>query len=206
METGEFDYRSEILHSACMLCVIYRELFVYGLNAALCSELSDLREVFEDGDEYPGDVSLLEALDDPNIRLLLQIMYDVERTGDSLLNINNFNDEVLKEALAQGIGDECISELSDEEEFGSYRFWMNDAMGFAHLSVYYLMQQCYRLTHQLIDIPEEADILLAFPTDESLQMMEGHDQNVAMLVDLCFRVSGKANELCERLMNPRDAD
>lgn len=201
MEAEEFDYRKEVLHSACMMCVVYRELFVYGLNASLCNELSDLREIFEEGEEYPGDISILEALDDPNIKLLLELMYDLERTGDSLLNINNIDDTMLKEALAEGIGDECISELNEDEELGSYQFWMNDAMGYTHLSVFYLMEQCYRLTHNLLDIPDEADRLLSFPTDESLGLIDQQDQNIALISDLCFRMSGKAYELCESLIN-----
>src|SRR5690606_9448929 len=126
MEAEQFDYRKEILHSACMMCVVYRELFVYGLNASLCDELSELREIFQDGEEYPADISLLEALIDPNIKLLLELMYDLEKTGDSLLNINNIDDAALKEALAEGLGDECISALNEDEDLGSYQFWMND--------------------------------------------------------------------------------
>lgn len=203
MEEEQFDYRKEILHSACMMCVIYRELFVYGLNAALCNELSDLREIFEEGEEYPGDISILESLEDPNIKLLLEQMYDLERTGDSLLNINNIDDATLKEALAEGIGDECIPELNEDEELGSYQFWMNDAMGYAHLSIYYLLLQCYRLTHNKQLVPDEADRLLSFPTDESLELIDYRDQNVALISDLCFRMSDKAYELCESLINYR---
>ncbi|PRY55361.1 hypothetical protein B0I27_101330 [Arcticibacter pallidicorallinus] len=203
MEEAQFDYREEILQSACMMCVVYRELFVYALNAALCGELSDLREVFEEGEEYPGDISLLEALEDPNIKLLLELMYDLEKTGDSLLNINNIDDATLKEALAKGMGDECVSELNEDEELGSYEFWMNDAMGYAHLSIYYLMQQCYRLTHNQHFISEEADKLLSFPTEESLKLIDEGDQNVAMLSSLCFRMSDKTHALCESLINYR---
>lgn len=203
MEEAQFDYREEILQSACMMCVVYRELFVYALNAALCGELSDLREVFEEGEEYPGDISLLEALEDPNIKLLLELMYDLEKTGDSLLNINNIDDATLKEALAKGMGDECVSELNEDEELGSYQFWMNDAMGYAHLSIYYLMQQCYRLTHNRHFISEEADKLLSFPTEESLKLIDEGDQNVAMLSSLCFRMSDKTYALCESLINYR---
>jgi hypothetical protein len=203
MEAEYFDYRKEILHSACMMCVVYRELFVYGLNAALCNELSDLRAIFEEGEEYPGDISILEALEDPNIKLLLELMYDLERTGDSLLNINNIDDSALKDALAEGIGDECIPELNEDEELASYHFWMNDAMGYAHLNVYYLMQQCYRLTHNRQFISEEADGLLSFPTDESLSLIDQSDQNVALISSLCFRMSEKTYELCESLINYR---
>ncbi|WP_407430362.1 hypothetical protein [Arcticibacter sp.] len=201
MEAEQFDYRKEILHSACMMCVVYRELFVYGLNAALCDELSDLRAIFEEGEEYPGDISLLETLKDPNIKLLLELMYDLERTGDTLLNINNIDDVALKEALDEGIGDECVSELNEDEELGSYQFWMNDAMGYAHMTIYFLMQQAYRLTHSRQFIPEEADRLLSFPTDESLTLIDESDQNVALISGLCFRMSDNTFALCENLIN-----
>lgn len=201
MEAEKFDYRKEILHSASMMCVVYRELFVYGLNASLCNELSDLREIFEEGEEYPGDISILEAQEDPQIKLLLELMYDLERTGDSLLNINNIDDAMLKEALSEGMGDECVSEISEDEEVDSYQFWMNDAMGYTHLSVYCLMEQCYRLTHSTLDIPDEADRLLSFPTDESLDLLDQHDQNVVLISNLCLRMSEKAYELCESLIN-----
>lgn len=203
MEAEKFDYKNEILHTACMMCVMYRELFVYGLNAGLCDELSDLREIFEEGEEYPGDISILESLEDPNIKMLLQLMYDLERTGDSLLNINNIDESALQEALSQGIGDECISEIREDEDPGSYQFWMNDAMGYAHMGVYSLMQQCYRLSHQTTFIPDEEDLALSIPTDESIALIDESDQNVEKISNLCLRMSERANELCESLLNFR---
>ena len=206
MDRGQFDYRKEILHTACMLCVVYRELFVYGLNAALCGEISDLRQVFEEGEEYPGDISLLEALDDPNNRLLLDMMYDLERTGDSLLNINNIDESTLKKALDEGVGDECIPELNENEDLASYQFWLNDAAGYVHLNVYYLMQQCYRLSEHVEEIPDEADRLLAFPTDDALMLIDEQDQNVELVSALCFRMAEKASELSENLINWKRLD
>ncbi|WP_069661255.1 hypothetical protein [Arcticibacter eurypsychrophilus] len=206
MDTEQFDYQKEILHTVCMLCVTYRELFVYGLNAALCEELKDIRHVFEEGEEYPADISILEALDDVNIKTLLALMYVVENAGDTLLNINNISKEKLDAALADGIGDECIPETNENEDLVSYQYWMNDAMGYAHLTVYNLLQQCYRLSQSILDIPEDMDELLCFPTNESLEILDKDDQNVELLTTLAFTMSGHAHDLCDSLLNQRQSE
>lgn len=206
MEVEEFDYQKEILHTACMLCVIYRELLVYGLNAALCDELQDMRQIFEEGEEYPADIAILESLEDPNIGLLLKMMYDIERSGESLLNINNISDEKLNKALSEGIGDECIPALSEKEDLGSYDYWMNDAMGYAHFTTYNLLQQGYRLSYETIDIKKEDDDDLTFPTGRTLELLDTSDHNVNTITELSFRMSDVANQLSDNLFNSRKYD
>ncbi len=198
MHETEFNYREQVLNISCMLCTVYRGLFVYGLNAALYNELKDLRGIFEDGDEYPGDVALLEALDDENIKILLSAMYDIEECSESLMNLNNIQEGELNEALEDGWGSEYVPEYR-EVETADYYYWLNEVMGYTHLSVFNLLMLCYTLSTGMNDIPEDHIDLLYFPTDEAFTVLDTEDQNVKLLTDLALKLSETANDLCERL-------
>lgn len=198
MQKEEFHYREHILLVSCMLCTVYRELFVYGLNMALCGELKDLKHIFEDGDEYPGDVALLEALEDENIKIILSGMYDIEEHGESVLNLNNISPGELNEGIEKGIGCEYGPEYREAGKM-DYHYWMNEVMGYTHLSVFNLLMLCYSLSHGAKEVPDEHEELLYFPTDESIAILDMEDENVKILVHLAFKLSDTANELCEKL-------
>ncbi|KAA8481926.1 hypothetical protein F1649_13510 [Arcticibacter tournemirensis] len=198
MDDNKFNYKDQVLNIACMLSTVYRELFIYGLNAALHNELKDIKDIFEDGEEYPGDVALLEALDDENIKIILSAMYDIEEYGDSLLNINNISDKELNEGLENGLGSEYAPDYGEAVE-NDYRFWLNEVMGYTHLSVFNLLTLCYSLSNGVNEVPEEHVSSLYFPTDESLALLDIGDQNVKLLTELAFKLSDCANDLCEKL-------
>ncbi|WP_374163236.1 hypothetical protein [Arcticibacter sp. MXS-1] len=198
MQQDEFNYREQVLSISCMLSVVHREFYVYGLNAALCGELADLKEIFEEGEEYPGDVALLEALDDENIRILLSAMHAVARHSESILNLNSITGEELESALEEGIGEEYVPEYFIEEEM-DYLYWMKSTMAYIHFAAHRILLAAYLLSHRTTSVPELHEADLYFPTDESILLLSLDDQNVRELSDLAFELSALANELCESL-------
>lgn len=196
MPEKTFNYREQIVHTACLLCTFYSELYFYGINTSLCDELKDLKSVFKEGDDFPFDMALLESLDDENVKTMMMAMRIVESAVDSIQNLNNISDEELRQALEDGHGSEFVSGIADAE-CSDYQHLIDDLMGYTHYIVFNILCCCYSLSHGVVLVDDDTESELYFPTNESLMLLDNTDANVSMLSEMAFELSSYANKFCE---------
>lgn len=82
---------SEIKKTLESLVKIRHELFQDALNYAMKHELKDINEVFDVGDTYEFGLSHLDGSNDANLQLLVDLVRTVERTAESLANLNKID-------------------------------------------------------------------------------------------------------------------
>jgi hypothetical protein len=82
-------YRSSLTDAVARLLAIREQLFDTTFQVAVTNELKEWSDSIPVGEVYTIPSELLSSCSDTNVQLLAQLMANVERTCDSLLNLNN---------------------------------------------------------------------------------------------------------------------
>ena len=73
------------------LISVRHKLFQEALNYAMKNELSFINEVFDVGDVYEFNLRHLDNAKDVNLQLLVDLIKDVQRTTESIANLNKID-------------------------------------------------------------------------------------------------------------------
>ena len=82
-------YRNSLSDAVAKLLDIRELLFDATFQVAVTNELKEWSDSIPVGEVYTIPSELLTSCSDANVQLLAQLMANVERTCDSLLNLNN---------------------------------------------------------------------------------------------------------------------
>jgi len=81
-------YKQSLTDAAARLIHIRELLFDATFQVAIANELRDWSDTVEVGEVHTISKELLESCSDTNVQLLTKLLTNVERTCDSLLNLN----------------------------------------------------------------------------------------------------------------------
>lgn len=81
-------YKQSLTNAAAKLVHIRELLFDATFQVAIANELRDWSDTVEVGEVHTISKELLESCSDTNVQLLTKLLTKVERTCDSLLNLN----------------------------------------------------------------------------------------------------------------------
>lgn len=87
METT--DYKDSLQQAADALVGIREQLFNIVFQVAITGELKEWSDSIDVGDEVTFSKEIFAGCGDANVQLLTQLLTNVERTCDSLANLNN---------------------------------------------------------------------------------------------------------------------
>ncbi len=82
-------YKQSLTDAAARLIYIRELLFDATFQVAITNELRDWSDTVEEGEVHSISKELLESCSDTNVQLLTKLLTSVERTCDSLLNLNS---------------------------------------------------------------------------------------------------------------------
>jgi hypothetical protein len=92
------DYRPQIVRSLRTLLVSREHVFTDVLNIATAGEMRHVMDAFEDGDVYDFQLSHVEDLKDPNVKKLVHLIREMDRTLEELKTTNHILDKELYES------------------------------------------------------------------------------------------------------------
>lgn len=82
-------YKQSLTDAAARLIHIRELLFDVTFQVAIANELRDWSDTVKVGEVHTISKELLESCNDTNVQLLTKLLISVERTCDSLLNLNS---------------------------------------------------------------------------------------------------------------------
>ncbi len=82
-------YQESLSTSISRLCEIREQIFDMAFRTAITNELKDWSDTIDVGETVTFSKELLESCEDTNVQLLIHLLTQVERTVDSLVNLNN---------------------------------------------------------------------------------------------------------------------
>ena len=82
-------YKQSLSDAVAKLMDIRELLFDVTFQVAITNELKDWSDTVDVGEVHTISKELLESCDDTNVQLLTQLLTHVEKTCESLLNLNN---------------------------------------------------------------------------------------------------------------------
>ena len=82
-------YKQSLTDAAAKLIHIRELLFDATFQVAITQELKDWSDTVEVGEVHTFSKELLESCSDTNVQLLTSLLTSVEKTCESLLNLNN---------------------------------------------------------------------------------------------------------------------
>jgi len=92
------EYTEEIKETVRVLANTRQQLFERALNLAMKGPLEDIDEVFELGDVYDFKLAHLDNTTDINLQKLVDLIKEVEKTADSIVNLNDLDiEKIIKE-------------------------------------------------------------------------------------------------------------
>lgn len=87
------DYKNEIKKVVKNLVSLRHETFGLALNLAMKGELEEINEVFEINETYEFSLEHLDKSSDANLQLLVDLIKKIERTAESIANLNKIEIE-----------------------------------------------------------------------------------------------------------------
>lgn len=87
-------YKESLSAAIALLIEVREQINEATFHVAVTGELKEWSDTMEEGDEIVMPKEVLEACADANVQLLVRLLTAVEKTCDSLVDINNLEDEV----------------------------------------------------------------------------------------------------------------
>jgi hypothetical protein len=180
MNDQVFNYRTQLIHIFYCLQDFADGTYANAFNLALNGELSSFREVIEDGDEVPGDLNYLKALESPAVQGMVKMIECVFSMQQSLLNLNALDPEQF-ELPEQSPG----SDVDEEENAATEAFEppQDDYLLFAFTGQMDLFILTWQLANASVKVPDE--VIQTFETHffEGTLSLESSDSNVLVLIN-----------------------
>jgi hypothetical protein len=85
------NYRHSLIYSIKELIKTRDVVFECAFRVAMNNQLEEFNDVFEVGDEYQFNIEHFEDSNDINLKLIVNLLKEVELTVNKLENINNVN-------------------------------------------------------------------------------------------------------------------
>lgn len=85
-------YRETLINAIEQLVDINGQVKALGINILMKSELEEIDELFEEGDVYDVKYNHLASAQDVNVKIVADIVKNINRNISSLININNIKD------------------------------------------------------------------------------------------------------------------
>lgn len=91
-------YRKHLVDAVNNLMEAEQMLSTSALNISWFGELSHLSDAYDEGEQVEFDLSLLQTVDDLNVKKLVELLDPLYEAAQYLKNINAITDEELEEA------------------------------------------------------------------------------------------------------------
>ena len=91
----EDNYRKSLLETVDYLIEVRGNLMVNTINIAMNNELKEIDEVFEIGQTYEFQIEYFDNSSDTNLQKIVDLIKAIQITVDSIMNINNIDDNEL---------------------------------------------------------------------------------------------------------------
>lgn len=192
MSTNDI-YHDQLLQSAATLAYSLDGLLGYGFRFELFDELQSGALEFEDGEPLNFDPDLLKNSDKRIVIAIYNGICEGYRTLDSLLNLNGISSEKLKELYSEEFTEPQILGRDPKK----LHEVLDEASHFITMQVFYLMNYCYCLIHNVEDVPHDIAMSIGIPDEETLAFLETNDTNVNLLKKTCVLLNGIAIEIDE---------
>lgn len=86
------DYKEALTESCMAIATARQEIFSALINVAMCGEYAEIDDLFDIGETVLFDTTYFQHCQDSNLKKLLELVYTLEQTHDTLTNINGLND------------------------------------------------------------------------------------------------------------------
>jgi len=84
-------YKNEIEETIKSLVAQRNLIFERALNVAMNGVLTEINDVFENNDIYEFDLSHFDDSSDSNLQLLVDLIKSIEKTAESIANLNSID-------------------------------------------------------------------------------------------------------------------
>ena len=91
----EDNYRKSLLETVDYLIEVRSNLFGNALAVAMNNELKEFNEMVEVGEEYVFQIEHFDNSSDINLQKIVDLIKAIQTTVDSIMNINNIDDNAL---------------------------------------------------------------------------------------------------------------
>jgi hypothetical protein len=91
----EDNYRKSLLETVDYLIEVRSNLFGNALAVAMNNELKEFNEMVEVGEEYTFQIEHFDNSSDTNLQKIVDLIKTIQITVDSIMNINNIDDNEL---------------------------------------------------------------------------------------------------------------
>ncbi len=82
------DYKEALAESCMAIATARQEIFSALINVAMSGEYAEIDDIFEVGETVLFDTTYFQHSQDSNLKKLLELVYHLEQTHDTLTNIN----------------------------------------------------------------------------------------------------------------------
>ncbi|WP_256009069.1 hypothetical protein [Desertivirga xinjiangensis] len=198
MDSTEFNYRQHVIYLYVLCHYTSRELYICGLNFGIQNELKDMFEVFGSESEIPVDMAILEALDNPSVKILIKMIEALTETMNSLANINSLTDEELEQAIENWEGLEHSGEIEPPEE-NTYSELLSKLPVFIYATMCSFYIRAWQLVHYRADVPDDLYDSFQYPYVDNIKFLEGPDSNMQLLCELFQKMHDLDNEILNEI-------
>ncbi|WP_207424324.1 hypothetical protein [Desertivirga brevis] len=174
----DFNYRQHLINIHQDLQYFVNELYAYGLRIGEKGELSDMHKIFEVGDEIPGDLDILWALESEAVAGFVKIIESLFEIQASLVNLNALSEEELE--LSKEL--ESEEDPEEENELPDLGVYLN-AQRFVYGELLNAFLATWQLAHQTEEVPESAISLFDDYFFDGKLELASEDANVQLLME-----------------------
>lgn len=191
-------YRDDLIAT---LSGLENSLFILGglgLSLIFFEDKKNKCFPFEDGDDIPFSIDLLNASEIPSARILGEVMTELEEVHTYLCNINNISPDNFTYVT-----------LSEEEKLSydggfpigardTFDDLKNEVADYISHAMAFVMNDCYLLKYN-VPAPENVAFDFYFPEENTFDMLICADINVNKLVELAKFLLMKRDEAWEHV-------
>jgi hypothetical protein len=177
-----FDYRIKVTEINTLLQHVMNGLYAYGINVGMRDELKDLQNVFK-GDPIPVDIALLEALKDPLVKPLIDLIYALDTHRYMTMQINGLTEREMLDAYHQGVGARhwpVFIMFTGDESIGLHCSMLE----YLQEAVVSLFSLALQLSESRLDITAEETSWMQSPCKKALAALRKSDANVCRIMQI----------------------
>lgn len=89
---SSISYRQRVEEALIDLRSVQEDIFTSLVNIAMEGELKEWNETIEIGEKFKFNLDLFKHSDDPNIQILIKLIFHIDATYESIKNLNNIRD------------------------------------------------------------------------------------------------------------------
>jgi len=187
-------YREQLLAAIEVIETGKDDLAAIALHLVLFEDMKNDCVPFEDGDEIPVDMALIDNSDIPSVKLIRDVILKLQEIHSYLLNINSFpqtDDSAYEELSPEELDSfEPLYPVGNRDTLDDLKRETGDFISHIMSSVLHI---CYCLIYGH-EPPEKFPHYFYFPEEETYSLLESDDINTNTLIILARFLQEKREE------------